>query len=105
MTDARVAVSGNRHTGILHLTGELDALTAPDLEQRLMETIAKLAAKDLTLDLSELSFMDSTGLHLLIQIAQKLEGGGKLILLAPAGIVRRVLGLTQLERVPNLEVR
>ena len=103
MTDARLSISGNRDGSLLHLSGEVDSATMPQLERRLAESVAKAA--DVTLDLSELNFMDSSGLKLLVQVAHQLEGSGKLILLAPSGIVRRVLELTQLDTIPNLEVR
>ena len=49
----------------LSLTGELDLGSAPALDQRL----ASLRARErrVSLDLSELEFIDSTGLHLLIR--------------------------------------
>jgi anti-anti-sigma factor len=103
VTDARLSILGNGDGRLLHLSGEVDSATLPQLERRLAESVAKAA--DLTLDLSELTFMDSSGLRLLIEVAHQLEGSGKLILLAPSGIVRRVLELTQLDRIPNLEVR
>ena len=47
------------------VTGELDLGTTPQLEDRLTSLRAKKAA--VRLDLSELEFIDSTGLHLLIR--------------------------------------
>jgi anti-anti-sigma factor len=53
----------------LLITGELDLSTVPVLA----ESIGRPAdiAQTLTLDLSELSFMDSTGLRLLIELDQQ----------------------------------
>ncbi|HEY5262409.1 MAG TPA: STAS domain-containing protein [Solirubrobacteraceae bacterium] len=53
----------------LSITGELDLSTAPVLS----ESIEHLRhnVKELTLDLSELMFMDSTGLRLLIELDQR----------------------------------
>jgi anti-sigma B factor antagonist len=48
---------------------------------------------DVRLDLSGLTFMDSTGVRLLIQIRNALEGKGKLILLSPTDNVAKVLRL------------
>ena len=103
MTDSRLSISGNGDGSLLHLSGEVDSWTIPQLERRLAESVAKAA--DLTLDLSELTFMDSSGLRLLVEVAHQLEGSGKVILLAPSGIVSRVLELTQLDWIRNLEVR
>lgn len=49
----------------LTVTGELDLGTTPILEDRLTSLRAKKAA--VQLDLSQLEFIDSTGLHLLIR--------------------------------------
>ena len=49
----------------LKLTGELDLATAAVLEARLNALAAQ--QRRVRLDLSELRFMDSTGLHVLIQ--------------------------------------
>jgi anti-sigma B factor antagonist len=46
------------------LTGELDLASAPDLEYRLARLRAR--KQPVTLNLSKLEFIDSTGLHLLI---------------------------------------
>jgi anti-anti-sigma factor len=49
----------------LSLTGELDFATTPVLEDRLARLRAKRAP--VSLDLSQLEFIDSTGIRLLIQ--------------------------------------
>lgn len=49
----------------LSLTGDLDVLTAPELDQRL--TALRAAKTPVLLDLSGVEFIDSTGLHLLIR--------------------------------------
>jgi anti-sigma B factor antagonist/stage II sporulation protein AA (anti-sigma F factor antagonist) len=50
----------------LSLTGELDLGTTPELEDRL--TRLRAANSPVTLDLSRLNFIDSTGLHLLVRM-------------------------------------
>jgi anti-anti-sigma factor len=50
----------------LSLTGELDLGTAPVLEDRL--TPLRATKSPVTLDLSRLDFIDSTGLHLLVRM-------------------------------------
>jgi anti-anti-sigma factor len=59
---------------------------------------------DLTLDLADLEFMDSTGIKLLITAARKLEGRGWLILRSPTAPIQRVLELVQIGRVSNVKV-
>jgi anti-anti-sigma factor len=50
----------------LSLTGELDLGTSPELEDRL--TRLRATKSPVTLDLSRLDFIDSTGLHLLVRM-------------------------------------
>lgn len=50
----------------LSLTGELDLGTTPVLEDRL--TRLRATKSPVTLDLSRLDFIDSTGLHLLVRL-------------------------------------
>jgi anti-anti-sigma factor len=56
-------------------------------------------------DLSELTFMDSSGLHALIEIARKQNGHGPLILEGASALVLRLFEITDLARHPNLEIR
>jgi anti-anti-sigma factor len=56
------------HTGDwtrLSLTGELDLRSAPMLEDRLARL--RVLKSPVTLDLSKLDFIDSTGIHLLVR--------------------------------------
>jgi anti-sigma B factor antagonist len=53
----------------LLLSGELDLATAPILEAAIVRVSAK-RARGLTLDLSELTFMDASGLHVIVYVNQ-----------------------------------
>jgi anti-sigma B factor antagonist len=68
LSGARLGVSIERagtNISVVALSGELDLSTIPLLEQRLL---AELRAKrNVVVDLSELSFIDSSGIGLLIQ--------------------------------------
>jgi anti-sigma B factor antagonist len=55
---------------VLSITGELDLNTAPELARRVDEGLNREVQK-VTLDLSELTFMDSSGLRLLIELNQR----------------------------------
>jgi anti-anti-sigma factor len=77
---------------VLRLDGELDMLSAIGLR----ETIEKLVAdktEKLTLDLSDLSFMDSSGIAVVVFAANGID---KVELLNPSPIVRRIFGATGL---------
>jgi anti-anti-sigma factor len=60
----------------LTMTGELDILSSPSLEfalARLLDSDAELVI----VDLRRLEFMDSTGLHVLIQAHQRMHDAGR----------------------------
>jgi anti-anti-sigma factor len=56
----------------------------------------------LTLDTSGVSFLDSTGLRILVETARRL-GAGNLILSDPPRIVRRLIEITGLEEMLPME--
>ena len=80
--------------GRLTVVGELDIATKPQLEEAANAAIAR-GVHDLTVDLRELSFMDSSGLSLLIILNQRARNEAwTLRLLKPLGPALTVLTLT-----------
>ena len=76
-------------TLVLRLVGELDLVSEPVLSAEL----AKATGRPVTIDLSELAFMDSTGLRTLLSSAREIE---QLKLKGPLQPpVQRLLELTQ----------
>ncbi|HZN71552.1 MAG TPA: STAS domain-containing protein [Micromonosporaceae bacterium] len=81
---------------VLVVRGELDLLTASDLAAVAEERIAA-GDRSLVLDLSALTFCDSTGLATFVWIRNLLQDeGGRLALATPTPMVRRVLDVTGL---------
>jgi anti-sigma B factor antagonist len=81
---------------LLALSGELDVVSAPALEQRLREALAEPGAH-VTLDLSDLEFVDSAGVSVLIKAKQDAESRGRTLVLARATEqVHRVFALVGL---------
>jgi len=77
------------------VSGELDAHTAPDLASALAG-ISDDA--DVVLDFAGLSFMDSSGLRVIISTNSTLTaGGGSLVLRSPGRTVQRILSVSGLE--------
>lgn len=80
--DFNLTVAPDAHGGTrLTLRGELDLGTAAQLEQALAE-----ARGDVLLDLRRLTFMDSTGVRVLLEAAKR--GSGLRIIAPPEGDVR-----------------
>ena len=81
---------------LLALSGELDVVSAPGLEQHLNEALSKPDAH-VTLDLSDLQFVDSAGVSVLIKAKQDAESSGRTLVLArPTEQVHRVFALVGL---------
>ena len=77
---------------ILALSGELDVASSPALEAELERAAG---SKLIVVDLTELEFIDSTGLSVLVKAHQKsLENGSGFALVRGTGQVQRLLGLT-----------
>ena len=70
-------------TLILSVLGALDLNTAPVLAHRVKEELDE-SLTALTLDLSDLTFMDSSGLRLLIELDQQADKGGWTLMLIPS---------------------
>lgn len=78
-----LAVRFSRHhqTVVLHLAGDLDVATAPVLQQALAGIIEDQGNLAVQLDLRDMTFVDSTGLSVLIGALRRLrEKGGRLTL-------------------------
>ena len=89
---------------ILTLSGELDAYDAPTLRERFTEVAAEHAGKVVVLDLSSLTFLDSTALGTIVGLLRRVrEGEGELRVVLPEGEARRIFELTALDR--TLDVR
>jgi anti-sigma B factor antagonist len=86
---------------VLRLEGELDAFHAPDVRKRLHELIDELDGGGvLVVDLTAVSFLDSTILGTLVGGLRRMrEGGGELRLVYPAPPADRIFQLTGLDAV------
>ncbi|MBB5075795.1 STAS domain-containing protein [Nonomuraea endophytica] len=84
---------------LVGVAGELDATNAADLGTYIEGQHPEWALP-LVLDLAALTFMDSTGLHLLIGLHHREhEHGGRLHLAAPHARVSRLLQITGTDRL------
>jgi len=96
-------VTGESNPNVLKLVGELDLSTGKILEDVVQAQVQK--SSPLVLDLSELTFMDSTGLRLILKTVNDRNGGPPLVLLHPTEPVRRLLALALPPSVPGLEIQ
>ena len=93
-----LVLTTTREDGVLVIAvaGELDAFSAPSLEELAADAGADGAP--ITLDLARTTFIDSSGLRSLLALHAKLERNGvALTLRAPSDPVTRLLGITGLD--------
>jgi anti-sigma B factor antagonist len=82
---------------VVRVVGEIDAATAPLFAKRLDEVI-EADHRDVAIDLAELTFMDSTGLAVLIHGRRRLEGTGRRMVIAhPSPAIFRLLQIAGLD--------
>jgi len=76
---------------VLALVGDLDATTAPQLAS-VAQSVVDDGARDLILEAEGLTFCDSNGLSVFVQIAGRLRSrAGRLAIVAPSDAVRQAL--------------
>jgi anti-sigma B factor antagonist len=83
---------------VLQVTGEVDLYSAPMLRERIRELAAK-GAVHLIADLSQVDFLDSTGLGVLVGGLKRVrEDGGSLAVAVSTPRILRVFQITGLTR-------
>lgn len=90
-----MTIKEKTHGGItiLDVSGRLDSATAPDAERRLAE-LSGNGAQQVVLVLSNVDYVSSAGLRVLLSTARRVQQGqGKLVLAAPAPQVRQILDM------------
>jgi anti-sigma B factor antagonist len=101
MTDM-FSVSNERRDGsrgVIILEGEVDIYTAPRFKESMLELLDGGVQK-LVVDLSGVTFIDSTALGVLIGGLRRLrDGGGEMTLVVTTSSVERVLTITGLDKV------
>jgi anti-sigma B factor antagonist len=82
---------------VVTVTGELDVLTAPRLTTRL-DGIVRRRLGDVVLDLTATEFIDSLGLHALLNIQRRLTRQARaLSVICAEGPVRHAMELARLD--------
>lgn len=91
-----VWVNGDDRCRVVHVGGEMDIDRAPMLYDALHAAITQPGgAEEIFVDLSDLSFCDSSGLNALIHARQTAaEHGRRIILRTPPPQLRRLLEMT-----------
>lgn len=79
---------------VLHLAGRLDSTSSPELEKVVNEQLAA-GVQRLVFDLSELAYVSSAGLRVILLAGKKLRASkGKLVLVGLRDVVREVFEMS-----------
>ena len=82
---------------VVSAVGEVDLATSPGFSDAVK--VAVESGSRIIVDLSEVSFVDSTGLQVLVQARIRVrDQNGLVALVAPAGMPRRVLEVSRLDQ-------
>jgi anti-sigma B factor antagonist len=97
--DLSVSSSEQGAVTIVHVAGEIDVYTAPLLREVLDKQIAA-GRTDLVVDLEQVSFMDSTGLGVLVGRLKLVRGqSGSLRIVSGQERILKVFKITGLDKV------
>jgi anti-anti-sigma factor len=100
MTDPAPPLAIERRGCTLVLCGEVDAYTAPLLEEQLCDALPE---RRVELDMAAVTFMDSTGLRVILTDLQRRRADDlELVVVRPSETVARLIELTGL--MPYLRV-
>jgi anti-sigma B factor antagonist len=99
IVDLQMSARTGRACTVVEVRGEIDSHTTPMLEDLLQEVI-DAGARHVVLDLTGVTFMDSSGLSLLVVSLKRLrDTGGHFCLAHVQGPVRNVLLLSAMDTV------
>ena len=89
----------DRGIHVVSVRGEVDLATGPEFE-RALSAVPEDGVESVIVDLTDCSFMDSTGLHLLTRSQERFErSGGRVAVVATNRGVLRLFELTQLDQL------
>jgi len=89
----------DNETYVISLTGEVDLYTAPEFKQQLLNVISE-GGKDVIVDFSDTTFIDSTTLGVLVGGVKRLRTeDGRLSLVCSDRNITKIFEITGLDRV------
>ena len=86
----------------IKLTGEVDLATA----RQLTDALTRISTdSEVHFELSELTYMDSSGINAIVAYARSRNGAGPLVMLDPSAHIERLFVITGLDQHPKIEIR
>lgn len=99
MTELRLSVRHHGDRATIHIGGEIDLATCPQLQAIVVDLVDR-GCHQLIVDLEQVSFLDCAGIRVLVDARCRVqEHGGSVRLVRPRPPVWRVLTLTRMTEV------
>ncbi len=99
----KIDIKTENGTAVAGLSGEIDHHSARDLRARLDKFIITARPKELVIDLKNITFMDSSGIGLIMGRSKLLkECGGRLEVRNTQPYIKRVLKLAGMDRIVRI---
>jgi anti-sigma B factor antagonist len=100
MDELCVDVSISGPLAIVRVGGEVDAATAPELDETLRKVEAETALSEIALDFRDVTFIDSSGLSVLVAAHKRLRASGvTLAVTNPSPSTRRLFSIAGVDVV------
>lgn len=99
MVEISKNLEGTRLT--VTLSGELNTVTAPNLEASLLEDLPSI--DEMIFDMADLSYITSSGLRVLLVCQQELEERGGVTIRSASPVIREVMEVTGFDSILTLE--
>jgi anti-sigma B factor antagonist len=95
----QTAVKDVSGVSVIKVAGEVDVYTCPDLKTTIYEAISA-GATDLVIDMTDVSYMDSSGFGTLLGATRRVKpAGGSVALACCSEAIDRMLRITSLDSV------
>ena len=92
-------IKGMEQATLISLKGEVDIYSIGKFRESIEERI-KTQASEIILDCTELSYMDSTGMGVLIELRNKAKDmGQKIIMMNPRPNIKKLLNITGVDKI------
>ena len=103
MTVATVSVEGRAAGPVVQVRGEVDVSNADAVRTELLASLP-CDGPGMVADLTHTTYLDSTGVRLLFEVAERLHTCGHhlVLVVTTEGMIRRVAGLTKLDTLVAL---
>jgi stage II sporulation protein AA (anti-sigma F factor antagonist) len=99
-----VQFENKNHVLLVRLSGELDHHTAENLKEKWQREIEKSNIKDVVVNMESLSFMDSSGLGVILGRYKEIKQlGGEMVVCSVSPTVKRLFELSGLFKIVRLE--